>query len=265
MKSIKRLSPKTVKNYSYALLNFKNRTNKKPADITQQDFDDYCEYLSENYPPTTHRLYVSIVRYFAFFLKSNDLSSIVPENIALPKIADRRITVLEKEDITKMIENTVCYRDEVIIKLLSESGLRLSELVSLKIKHLDFKEKKIQVIGKGGKARLVFFTEKTGEMIKKYINERPNTSEYVFSNNCKPLTARTVQISIKKVADKCGLDNITVHTFRHSFATHLLNSGLDIRIVQELLGHSSISTTQIYTHVSNSQLQQYHQKYHQQA
>lgn len=265
LKNVKRLSKNTIENNKYALMNFEKRINKKPADFNQQELESYSKYLTENYPATTHQTYLNCIKNFIIFLHSRSLTNFKPDNIIIPKIPEKNINTLTQEQIIDMIDGCKAEKYRAIISLFYDTGLRLSELVNLKIKMIDFDNKKIQVLGKGSRARLVFFTEKTGERIKDYINNRQNISEYVFSNDSKPITTRAVQMMIKKEADRCGLQDVTVHTFRHSFATLLLTSGLDIRIVQELLGHKSISTTQMYTHVTNSQLQQYHQKYHQQA
>ncbi|MBC7090283.1 MAG: tyrosine-type recombinase/integrase, partial [Methanobacteriaceae archaeon] len=142
-------------------------------------------------------------------------------------------------------------RDKLILSLLYSSGLRVSEVVSLKVNDIDLKDRTIRIRGKGNKDRIVLFDQKTKKLLKEYLHERSQESEYLFLNRFgNPLTPRYIQITIKKYAIKAGIKKkVTPHILRHSFATHLLKNGVDIRAIQQLLGHSNLSTTQIYTSV----------------
>ena len=142
-------------------------------------------------------------------------------------------------------------RDKVILALLYSTGLRISELTGLISRDIDFEERTIRVRGKGEKDRIVLFDEKTRDLLMEYLDLRQSDSEYLFVNRQdNKLSTRYVQIMIKKYADKAGIKKkVTPHVLRHSFATHLLKNGVDIRVIQQLLGHSSLATTQIYTSV----------------
>ena len=142
-------------------------------------------------------------------------------------------------------------RDKVILSILYSSGLRVSELVNLLINDIDFDERTIRIRGKGDKDRIVLFDKDTKELIEQYLNIRDSDSEYLFINkNGNKLSSRYIQLMIKKYAKEAGIEKkVTPHILRHSFATHLLKNGVDIRAIQQLLGHASLSTTQIYTSV----------------
>ena len=155
---------------------------------------------------------------------------------------------LEKDSPSKIKIKT---RDKLILSLLYSSGLRVSELVNLIIKDIDFEERTILIRGKGEKDRVVLFDTHTKSLILEYLNLKDETDKYLFTNRQgNPLTPRYVQIMIKKYGEIAGISKkVTPHVLRHSYATHLLKNGVDIRVIQQLLGHSSLSTTQIYTSV----------------
>ena len=169
----------------------------------------------------------------------------------------------------KYIENNHTKRDLLIIEMLYDTGCRVSELVNIKLKDIDYNESSIRVIGKGSKERIVYFGEYTKESLEKYLIERDNLlngkkSDYLFvsKNNLTITTRRVAQIIDEVIQSLAIKNNVTPHTLRHTFATHLLNHGADLRSVQELLGHSSLSTTQIYTHVSNERLRKVYLEAH---
>lgn len=153
-------------------------------------------------------------------------------------------------------------RNKLVLTLLYSSGLRVSELVSLIIKDIDLQERTIRIRGKGDKDRIVLFDNNTKELMEKYINIRNSTSDYLFINKLNnPLTTRYIQVMIKEYADEAGIKKrVTPHILRHSFATHLLKNGVDIRVIQQLLGHSNLSTTQIYTSVDMETLKNVYDK-----
>lgn len=169
----------------------------------------------------------------------------------------------------KYIENNHTKRDLLIIEMLYDTGCRVSELVNIKLKDIDYGECSIRVIGKGSKERIVYYGEYTKETLEKYLVERDiilnnRNSEYLFvSKNNATITPRRVAQIIEVIIQNLAIkNNVTPHTLRHTFATHLLNHGADLRSVQELLGHSSLSTTQIYTHVSNERLRKVYLETH---
>jgi len=171
--------------------------------------------------------------------------------ISTPKISRKLPVVLSKEEVLALIENAGSRKSKLMIKMLYSSGIRVSELVGMKINQLELDKRTAWVrSGKGAKDRLVILSNKIVEELRAYL---PNVrSEYLFPGRNGPLTTRSVQLMVSLAGDKAGINKqVTPHTMRHSFATHLLDSGTDIRLIQELLGHADLSTTQIYTHVSD--------------
>lgn len=158
---------------------------------------------------------------------------------------------LEDADEADLIRTKTRLRDKLVLTLLYSSGIRVSELVSLFIKDIDFHERTIRIRGKGDKDRIVLFDNNAKELIEEYISIKDFDSDYLFTNRVNdPLTTRYVQVMIKDYANEAGIKKrVTPHILRHSFATHLLKNGVDIRVIQQLLGHSNLSTTQIYTSV----------------
>jgi len=185
------------------------------------------------------------------------------EEVKAPKRTKSLPKSLSEEDVRKLIDAVevsddgsglqvfIRTRDRLILSLLYSSGLRVSELVSLRINDIDLQERTIRIRGKGDKDRIVLFDENTRNLLEDYLQKRVHESDYLFLNRFgDPLTPRYVQMMIKNYARKAGINKkVTPHILRHSFATHLLKNGVDIRAIQQLLGHSNLSTTQIYTSV----------------
>ena len=194
--------------------------------------------------------------------------------ITMPKFEKELPNVLNKEDINKLrdavnTEKITGIRDRLIIELLYSSGIRASELIDLNEYMVNIEEREIRVIGKGNKERITFFSENTKKWLEKYIEEKKKkysnyTKDTIFTNSRgEKLTTRSLRRLIADYAKKAGLQKeVTPHVFRHTFATELLNNGVDIRYLQELLGHSSISTTQVYTHVSKAFLKDVYMNTH---
>ena len=194
--------------------------------------------------------------------------------ITMPKFEKELPNVLNKEDINKLrdavnTEKITGIRDRLIIELLYSSGIRASELIDLNEYMVNIEEREIRVIGKGNKERITFFSENTKKWLEKYIEEKKRrysnyTKDTIFTNSRgEKLTTRSLRRLIADYAKKAGLQKeVTPHVFRHTFATELLNNGVDIRYLQELLGHSSISTTQVYTHVSKAFLKDVYMNTH---
>ncbi|MFH1770812.1 MAG: site-specific tyrosine recombinase/integron integrase [archaeon] len=172
-------------------------------------------------------------------------------NVKTPKIARNLPVVLSKNEISLMIKNASSRKSRLMIKMLYSSGLRVSELVNMRVNQLELDSKTAWVrSGKGGKDRLVILSDNVVKDIRKYLEK--HEGEYLFSGHQGSLSTRNIQQIVSALAAKSGIKKqVTPHTIRHSFATHLLNAGNDIRIIQELLGHADLSTTQIYTHVSD--------------
>ncbi len=232
----------------------------------------------------TQSYHLIALRAFLKFCSKNDWQTLTPEKIELPKIEDRTIECLSREELEKLFEaidtsKITGMRNRAIVELLYSTGLRISELVALNRDQINLERGEFSIRGKGRKVRLVFLSECSKNWIKEYLIERNDSFIPLFLNHRRTrnrdddeldlegeyrrLTAYTIQEMIRLTAKRAGITKpVTPHTLRHSFATELLNNGADIRSVQEMLGHSSITTTQIYTHVTNKKLKEIHQKFH---
>ncbi|MFA6458348.1 MAG: tyrosine-type recombinase/integrase [Patescibacteria group bacterium] len=216
------------------------------------------------------------------FLAKRDIDCLAAEKIDVPKSEKRVVEFLTAEELSRLFatvgeKTTSDFRDAAILETLYSTGLRVSELVGLNRNQVDLERREFAVTGKGRKTRIVFLTPEAAEKIGKYLNRRTDNLPAVFLShsrnskadeivggpNAKRLTAWSVAAIVRKYALAAGLvKKVTPHTLRHSFATTLLNNGADIRSVQEMLGHASITTTQIYTHVTNKRLREVHAKFH---
>jgi len=219
------------------------------------------------------------LRGFLNYLSKRDISSLSPNKIELPKISRKQVTFLDFDEIQRILEaiksdNEPGLRDRAIIELLFSSGLRVSELINLNRDNININRREFTVRGKGQKDRPVFISETAAIHTNNYLKKRQDNLPPLFisySRNIKPsnssdyrrLTARSVQRMINKYARLAGITkHVSPHTMRHSFATDLLMNGADIRSVQAMLGHSNISTTQVYTHVTDQHLRDVHDKFH---
>jgi integrase/recombinase XerD len=247
---ISKLSNYTLRNYLDFLQQFLNFLNKPLEEINSDDVKFFmAEKLSER-SPASIIVFLSAIR-FAF---SNILKTDPTSGIKRPKKDKKIPVVLTKEEVVKLIQATENKKSNLIIQFLYSSGLRVSELVRIKKEDLDFNEHTGWVRGgKGNKDRMFVLSEKLSKKIQRFT-ERHADWNYVFSKE-KPLTTRNIQKIIQTSARNAEINkDIHPHTLRHSFATHLLDQGIDLRKIQFLLGHSSIATTQIYTHISNEQV-----------
>ncbi|MCD8204930.1 MAG: tyrosine-type recombinase/integrase [Coprobacillus sp.] len=193
-----------------------------------------------------------------------------------PKMDKKYPSVLTRDQIDELFKlngertDPLMLRDQCILKMLYYMGLRASELVNLEIQSIDFRSRTARIFGKGQKERLVPFSQDCLEAMQKYKNElRPQlmgrkiTQIFILNEDGEPLTVRGLEYIIDSIEEKCGLYyGLHPHTLRHSFATHLLENGADLRVIQELLGHSSINATQVYTHVSDKEMKQTYNTYH---
>ncbi len=248
-------SPRTILTYSYFIRKFLQGLNKSPKDATEQDIKNYLASLIDTYSNSSRALATSALR---FFFKRIVNKQDLMQNIENPKRQDYIPIVLNKDEVRKLI-NSVGGKSRLLIKILYSSGLRVSELVNLKIKDIDLENHKGVVRrGKGAKDRQFFLLKELCDEIKNYLEKREVKSEYLFpGQNSNPLSPRNIQQIIKRASSKAGIEKkVTPHTLRHSFATHHLESGTDIRKIQVLLGHSRIDTTQIYTRVSAKDLEE---------
>jgi len=228
----------------------------------------------------TQNYYVIALRSFLRFLIKNDFKTLEPSKIDLPKTESRSLKFLTKEMVDRLVtapdtSKEEGLRDRAIMELLFSTGLRVSELVGLNKDKIDLDRREFGVIGKGSKLRLVFISDRAADWIKRYLDERKDKFKPLFirysgatveenDGERMRLTARSVERVVRKyvLRSKIPVNDATVHTLRHSFATDLLNNGADLRSVQEMLGHKNIATTQIYTHITNPQLRDTHRAFH---
>jgi len=278
----KGLSQNSIYSYTYDLKKFSeflSLKNKDILDATQEDIQQFLKHEKNDKKNSTRTLARSLaaIRQFYNFISYNVDTSIKDptEKIETPHLEKSLpdfLTVNELDKLFNLISEEDSYelRDKTIFELLYSSGLRISEAVDLHNKDVDFENMFVTVIGKGNKQRMVPIGEEAARLLKKYKREsRPSIigsreSEYLFvSKKGSQLNRKSVWRLLKSYVTRTEIKkNITPHTLRHSFATHLIENGADIRSVQELLGHMDISTTQIYTHMAKKQLQTIYKKFH---
>ncbi len=246
---IRGFSPLTVRNYSFFVDKFLKRVEKNAEELNEDDAKLYLSELFDTKSKNTIMLAAASLKFFYTEILKKEFG-----NIKMPKKDKRLPEVLSKEEVKKMIEGADNEKSRLIISMLYSSGLRVSELVNLKIEDLNFGEKTGWVRkGKGSKDRLFAISEGLATELKEYLSVKKE-HKYLFSKD-KPLTTRNIQKIIKGIRTRAGVNKkVTPHTLRHSFATHLLEQGTDIRMIQSLLGHSSLNTTQVYTHISTDQI-----------
>lgn len=224
----------------------------------------------------TQAYHIIALRNFLKYLAKRDISVISADKIELPKIPTREIDLIGQGDLERLLNspdlNTLGgLRDKAIIETLFSTGLRVSELCKLNRDSIDLKRGEFSVTGKGNKTRVVFLSDQAKKAIEHYLDKRPDVEEALFTRIAKTdkpqtlsrLTSRSIERIIKHYALKAGIvKRVVPHTLRHVFATDLLQSGADLRSVQSLLGHSSITTTQIYTHITDKELHEIHRAFH---
>ena len=281
--SEKMKSLNTVKSYSSDLENYLYYLNEKlniseVEYITTEDIKKYLVYLKKlGYTATSSSRALSAIKSFHKFLFLERRTKINPAiNLTSPKLEKKLPTVLSIDEVLKLlnsIEPNTPYemRNEAMIELVYATGLRVSELVNLKLTNLHLTNKMISTMGKGNKERLVPINDYAAKILRKYLLEaRPKLvipskeQGYVFLNNQgTALSRQSFFLILKDLSKKAGITKeVSPHTLRHSFATHLLEAGTDLRLIQEMLGHEDISTTQVYTHLSNQRLKEIYKGAH---
>ena len=234
---------------------------------------------SDELQKNTQNYHLIALRSFLKYCAKRDFPAIAPDKIELAKTHRKEVTFLSVEELDRLFEQPVVnkingLRDRAILELLFSSGLRVSELVNLNRDHINLKRREFMVRGKGQKDRPVFISVDAADWVNQYLNKRQDNIAALFirysgskhlndANNYQRLTARSVQRLISRYAKLAGITkHVSPHTLRHSFATDLLMNGSDLRSVQAMLGHSNISTTQIYTHVTDQHLKDVHERFH---
>lgn len=282
-------SLKTVRNYDAYLGRFLKQTKiSKATDITDDVVREFRLWLNrqparaEKGMPVgtlkkkTQNYYLIAIRNFLRYLLKRGIKSLPPDRIELAKVSERSLDLISIDELERLLkapqgDDLKTLRDIAIMELLFSTGLRVSELCSLS-RDIDLRKDEISVRGKGEKVRVVFLSEEAKGAIKEYLKKRADMDDALFvghgmkklkNGETARLTSRSVERIIKHYAIKAGISKkVTPHVVRHSFATDLLSNGADLRSVQIMLGHSSISTTQIYTHVTDKELRNVHKNFH---
>jgi site-specific DNA tyrosine recombinase xerD len=289
-------STKTVENYGLYLArfidliteDFEGQEMIKPSDITPEILRRFRLKLNrfsdnqnkERLSALTQSYHLIALRGFFKYLAKRGIKSLDPSLIDLPRAAKKQVTFLHFDEIERLLaeiplDTESGLRDRAIIELLFSGGLRVSELCSLNRDSINLERREFMVRGKGKKDRPIFIDKSTAECIEDYLNMRTDTLPALFLNNSankqipstsgdfRRLTPRSIERIVQKYTRLAGITkHVTPHTMRHSFATDLLMNGADIRSVQSLLGHANISTTQIYTHITDPHLKEVHEKFH---
>lgn len=282
----------TVRNYRHYLTRFlffleKHSPTARLDSLNLETIRKYRLFLSRFVSPNdlplskvTQSYHIIALRVFFRYLIKNDYQTVSPEKIDLPKAESKSLKFLSKGQVERLLNQPQIstpqgLRDKAILETLFSTGLRVSELVKLNRDQINFKTREFGIIGKGGRPRVVFLSEKATDWLTRYLKKREDHFKPLFTRiggqKITPetndgevrLTARSVQRIVDKYAKKAKMPiKATPHVLRHSFATDLLTSGADLRSIQEMLGHKNIATTQIYTHVTNPQLRRVHEKFH---
>ena len=280
-------SAKTAENYRLYLERFIEFTDDTMVEkITSEMIRKYRLWLNryknlqdDELATITQSYHLIALRGFLGYLSKRDIDSLSPDKIELPKVSRKQVTFLNYDEIERMLDtidiNTESgLRDRAIIELLFSSGLRVSELLNLNRDHINTKRREFMVRGKGQKDRPVFISEAAAGWVNRYLDARQDSLVPLFlsysrnsqadtTGDFRRLTARSIQRLVTHYARMAGITkHVSPHTMRHSFATDLLMNGADLRSVQSMLGHSNISTTQVYTHVTDEHLREVYEKFH---
>lgn len=258
----------TISNYDHYLRRFLNFTKiKSPIQIKTEAVRQYRLELNRlGIGKATQNYHLIALRGFLRYLAKRDIKSLAAEKIELAKTSQRQVEFLEADELERFLEAPKNLRDKAILETFFSTGLRVSELCSLNRDSINLERGEFSVRGKGGKIRPVFLSDSAKGTLMAYLKKRtdPEPALFVNQQTSSRLTARSIQRIVKKYAIKAGIvgKRVSPHTIRHSFATDLLRANADLRAVQALLGHSSITTTQIYTHVTDPHLKEVHRAFH---
>mgnify|MGYP001614034258 FL=1 len=280
-------SDKTVRNYHFYLKRFSDwAKDPNPAEINMEMVRKYRLHLNRDIAgreeaqlkKNTQNYHLIALRAFLKYLAKRDVKSMAAEKIELAKQGSRHVSFLEADELKRFLlapekdPTIVGTRDKAILELLFSTGLRVSELANLRIDAINLKLDEFTVLGKGSKHRVVFLSENARKAIKAYIERRRDVSPFLFVRHDRarkftpgahPLTPRSIQRIVDRYSREAGITKrVTPHTLRHTYATDLLRNGADIRSVQSLLGHESITTTQVYTHITDKELKRVYKEFH---
>ena len=259
----RRMSPNTVASYCHDVEAFLESTGLEPVSVQTSDIEDYLGSIKVS-KRSSARLLSALRNFFDWCVQEGEIKYNPCDNVDSPKLGKYLPAVLSVDEVSAIMDSVdlksaTGKRDRAILEVLYGCGLRVSEAATLRISRIDFEEGFVNVIGKGDKQRLVPLGEMAADAVRAYLPERPVPAarpyeDILFLNRFgKPLSRISIFNMVKKQAMIAGIHKeISPHTFRHSFATHLIENGADLRIVQEMLGHESILTTEIYTHIDSS-------------
>lgn len=280
-------SIKTVENYDRYLSRFFEHAGiKSPKDITETKIREFRLWLNrqpgvkETMKKRTQNYYLIALRSFLKYLAKRGIEGLAPEKIELAKAEARELDLMSSEELARLLNapdtsELKGLRDKAILELFFSTGLRVSELVSLK-RELDLTKDEFSIRGKGDKVRVVFISDEARQAVKNYLDKRDDMDDALFvqvanksgkdvlaKKDSMRLSSRSIERIVKHYATKAGISRkVTPHVIRHSFATDLLSNGADLRSVQALLGHANITTTQVYTHVTDKHLREIHKNFH---
>ena len=270
----RKLSSNTIESYQNDLTDLYLFFNEDIIKVKDEQMTKYI-YSLRNLNARSLAHHITVINSFYEFLISEEILQTNPcEGIKSPKLPSKLPNYLTEDEVDKLmsvnLDSPFSYRNKAMLELLYATGLRVSELISLKFNDIDLTNDFVRVIGKGSKERIVPISDLAVKWLSIYLNQyRPiilknKDSEYLFiSNALKPISRQGFFKIIKQEVRRAGIKkDVSPHVLRHSFATHLLNHGADLRVIQELLGHSDISTTQIYTHLVNEKIKKDYEEYH---
>lgn len=273
----KKYSKNTILSYEKDLLKYKNyfEEKKQLKNIEHKDIKQYIQFLSKEENPRSVARNISCLKsFYKFLLIENYVNKNPLDNITPPKIKKSLPKVLTENEIDKLLNfqlsDNYSYRNKAMLELMYSSGLRVTELINLKITDIDFDMALVRIFGKGSKERIIPLGEYALNALKEYINfhrgsllKNKSTNYLFLSSRGDKMTRQAFFKILKKLAQQQGIKTeFSPHTLRHSFATHLLKHGADLRSIQELLGHSDVSSTQIYTHITNEKLKENYKEFH---
>lgn len=277
-------SVKTVTNYDRYLSRFIEHTDIHNAfDITADTVRTFRLFLNrqpgtngETLKRKTQNYYLIALRAFLKYMRKRGVQSLEPEEIELARVPERDLDLISTEELERLLiapsnEDVKSLRDKALLELLFSTGMRVSELARLDREDIDLKKDSFPVRGKGDKVRVVFLSSRAKDTLRVYLDKRTDMDEALFvqispnarDTNSLRLSTRSIERIVKHYAKKAGITKkVTPHVIRHSFATDLLENGADLRSVQALLGHANVSTTQVYTHVTDKHLREIHKSFH---
>ncbi len=260
----RRLSKNTIDSYKTNLIIIRRTLNKDLTTLTKNDIQSFISNMQSN--PRTKAHYLTVLNsFYNYLIFANKLTSNPCDGLKSPKIEKKLPTYLTIEEIDKLFDirllKPIDYRNKAMLELLFATGVRISELINLTLSQVNFEESIIKVMGKGRKERIIPMSNTSSHYLNLYIMDYrkyllKNTIDYIFLNkNGEKISRQGFFKILKKITQDCGINkDISPHALRHSFATYLLNNGADLRIIQELLGHENLETTEIYSHLTNKKI-----------